>query len=331
LVQISLAANIVLPLPGIVGERVLFTASLSFAILLAWLINYLLNKQPEPVATKKKEQSKTVTGAPTFNLSVSKAQIAALALILIFYSYQTIARNADWKDTITLFEADMPHLTSSAKANYMMAKELRRLYRTDKNLTAQQLETQSAKAIHYYNQAIAAYPQYAIAIEELAMIHAVELNNNSVAIPLFERAYNADSTLWRSASNLGKAYQMSGDTAAAVKWYERSLKAKSDNPKALVELGKLYYLRGDKVKALATNDTLMVLNPESYLPYYNYAIYYMLEGDTAKAVNYFEEDIKRGEREKFPYAFLFRYYLQQRDTASAVRVRNMASSARTGP
>lgn len=321
LAQISMASNLVLPMPGIVGERVLFIASLPFCVIVAWIINRLLNTAEDATEPKKDKKPKESTDVP-FQLAIGKGQLAVMVVLLVFYTYTTMARNTAWKDTITLFETDMPHLEKSAKANYMMAKEIRRIYRTDKELNQAALDSQAAKAIRYYNQAIAAYPKYAIAMEELAMIYAIELNNSSMAVPLFERAFEADSTLWRSASNLGKAYQMSGDTATAITWYEKSVRAKPDNARALVELGKLYYLKGDKKKALATNDSLLLYNPDSHLPYYNYAIYYMLEGDTGNAVKYFEEDIRRGETERFPYIFLVKHYLQAGDTGNALRVRN---------
>lgn len=317
LIQISPGSNILQPLPGVVGERVLFTASLSFCMLVSFAVFSLL-KAKATVA----EKSKSVKGVNV--LHAGYLQTGIVLIVLLVYSAETFARNLDWKDTITLFNADIPHLQNSAKANYMMAKEIRRLYRTNKELTPEQLEAESAHAIYYYNQAIKAYPNYAIAMEELAMIYAIELKNNSMAIPLFEKAWQADSTLWRSANNMAMALQMSNDTAGAITWYEKSLKAKPDNPKVLVELGKLYYLMGEKQKALATNDTLLKFHPDSYLPYYNYGVYYMLEGDTVKAVQYFEEDIKRGERERFPYIFLIKQYLARGDTASALRVRNFA-------
>lgn len=318
LIQISLASNIIQPLPGIVGERVLLIASLSFCVLLAFVLDKYFNKE---ILTGR-HKSKKKTEANNFSFRSNYLQLTLAVGLLVFYSYETIARNSDWKNTITLFEADMPHLEKSAKANYMMAKEIRRLYRTDKDLTPEKLQTESSKAIHYYNQAIKEYPDYAAAIEELGMLYAIEQKNNSMAIPLFQKAFTIDSTLWRSANNLAMAFQMSKDTSEAIMWYEKALKAKKDNQKVLVELAKLYYLRGEKAKALACNDALMKINPDSFLPYYNYAVYYMLERDTASAVKYFEEDIRHGEKERFPYLFLIKHYLNQRDTANAIRVRN---------
>ena len=296
----------------------MLTASLSFCVLIAFALNKFLGnvQTDEKVKPKKKSAPNNVVFRSNY------LQLGLVVSTLLFYSYETIARINNWKDTITLFEADMPHLEKSAKANYMMAKEIRRLYHTDKTLTPARLQVESARAIHYYNQAISAYPNYAMAIEELGMLYAIEQKNNSMAIPLFEKAFAIDSTLWRSATNLGMAFQISKDTSEAITWYEKSLRAKADNQKVLVELAKLYYLKGEKQKALACNDWLMKINPDSYLPYYNYALYNMLEHDTANAVKYFEEDVKHGEQEKFPYIFLIKYYLEHRDTANAIRIRN---------
>jgi tetratricopeptide (TPR) repeat protein len=304
-----------------VAERALMFASLSFCIGLSYLlIRLFVNENQNPEKPKSKKVS--------LSLQLTTPRFALIGVVLVIFSGVSIARNADWKDTITLFEADMPHLENSARANYMMAKEIRRLYRINNQLTKEKLSEESAKAIHYYNQAIKAYPEYAQAMEELGMIYAVEQRNISMAIPVFEKAISIDSTLWRSASNLGMAYQISKDTASSVKWYEHSLKIRPNNPKVLVELAKLYYTAGRKQDALKCNSQLMKLNPESNIPYYNYAIYYMMEQDTPTAVKYFEQDIKYGEKEEFPYYFLFTHYMQQSDTLNALRIKRQAQAVR---
>lgn len=323
LIQISLYSNLVLPLAGVVAERALLFASLSFCVGLSFVFVQLFKKEG---AEQPKTQGKNTD--ETFSIQLPVVRVILVALIVIGFAGLSIARNVQWKDTITLFEADMPHLENSAKANYMMAKEVRRLYRTDANLTKEKLAEQSAKAIHFYKKAIKAYPKYAAAMEELGMIYAVEQRNVSMAIPIFEKAISVDSTRWRSASNLGMAYQISKDTATSVKWYEHSLKVHSDNPKVLVELAKLYYMAGRKQEALECNEKLMKLNPESNVPYYNYAIYYMMEKDTAQAIKYFEQDVQHGEREEFPYYFLFTRYLEQGDSLNALRIKRQAQAVR---
>lgn len=314
LIQIAMYSNMVLPLAGVVAERALFFSSASFAFLISYVTLTL-------VPYRK-------SGSVGW-LSKAKVSVPAAVLflfLLIGYSTLTIARNFDWKDTITLYRADIEHLQNSAKANFMIAKEIRRIYRTDKELTKERLEKESAEAAKYYRQAIAAYPQYAQAMEALGTIYLTVRNNMSEAIPLFEQAYSYDSTLWRSAFNLGRYYQMQKNSEKALIWYNLALKTKPSYLRALIEAAKLNYTTGNKTQALALNDTILKYYPTSFVPYYNFGIYYMLEGDTTKAVKFFEEDIARGEPEKFPYSFLMRHYLQLRDTMNAVRVRNTAAT-----
>lgn len=314
LVQIAMYSNLVLPLAGVVAERALFFSSVSFTFLLAYVIMHLL------------KYKKSTSYEWLIRLQLSLTASIALAVVLICYSTLTIVRNFDWKDTITLYKADIGHLQNSAKANFMIAKEVRRLYRNDKALTKESLDLQSAEAAKYYRQAISAYPQYAQAMEALGTIYLTERSNMSEAIPLFEQAYGLDSTLWRSAFNLGRYYQMQKQPETALLWYNRALIAKPGYLRALIEAAKLNYSTGNKARALALNDTILQYYPTSFVPYYNFGMYYMLEGDTTKAVKHFEEDIARGEPEKFPYSFLMRHYLQLRDTMNAVRVRNTAAT-----
>lgn len=318
LIQISLYANIVLPLAGMVAERALLFASLSFCLLIAYLVFKVL----KPDAVDEKTIGKKTPNTYTVNFTGSK--FGLLAALLLVYTATAFARNLAWKDVITLFEADMPHLQTSAKANYIIAKEIRRVYRLDKQLTPEKHKQESAKAIQYYTQAIVAHPGYAMAMEELGMIYAVELKQVDKAIPLFEKAFAIDSQMWRSAYNLGMSYQLSADTMKAITWYEKTIQVHPESPKALVELAKLYYITGEKPKALEANERLMKLNPESPLPYYNAAIYYMMEKDTLKAVTYFEEDVKRGEKEQFPYYFLYLHYLGKGDTVAARSIKDVA-------
>lgn len=323
LIQISLYSNIVLPLAGMVAERALLFASLSFCLLIPYvLFTFIKSSTEQKKAPSKKESS-------TYSVNFNGITLGVMAVLLLAYTATTFARNRDWKDVITLFEADIPHLKNSAKANYTIAKETRRLYRLDKQLTPEKHKTESAKAIMYYGQAIAAYPNYAEAMEELGMVYAVELKQVDKAIPLFEKAFAIDSQLWRSAYNLGMAYQVKADTMQAIKWYENTLKVRASSSKALVELAKLYYVTGEKEKALQANQRLMKQAPDSPLPYYNAGIYYMLEKDTLNAVKNFEEDVKRGEKEQFPYYFLYLHYMGKGDSAAANSMKDLARMVAT--
>lgn len=314
LVQISLYSNLVLPLAGMVAERGLFFASISFALVIGFLFSHFF-------ADKTTTKQKGLAAVP-FNLS--GFGLGLLSGLIIIYSMVTFLRNKDWNTTISLMEADSKYVAASSQANYMIAKEIRRLYRLDENLTPELLTTQSDRAISFYELALEAYPNYTQAMEELGSVYAIERKDLVKAVPLFEQAYTLDSTLFKSAYNIGYAAIKRQDEPLAKLWFERAVKANPKHDKSLIELAKIYYKNGEKQKALACNDTLAKYYPNFALPYYNYGVFYMLEGDTLSAIRNFEQDIRLGEKELFPYQFLFQYYLQQRDTANALRVRNSA-------
>lgn len=314
LVQISLYSNFVLPLAGMVAERGLFFASISFTLLIGFVLHSFCS-----APTVEKQKSSNVV-----SFSLCHVGLGVLSVLFLLYCSITFLRNRDWNTTLSLLEADSKYVASSARANYMIAKEIRRLYRLDKQLTPEQLTAQSDRAISYYKLALVAYPKYASAMEELGSVYAIERKDETQAIPLFQQAFAIDSGLFKSAYNLGYAAIKRKDEPLAQVWFEQAIKANPKHDKSLIELAKIYYKNGEKKKALACNDTLAKYYPNAALPYYNYGVFYMLEGDTLNAVRNFEQDIRLGETELFPYQFLFNFYLQQHDTANALRIRNVA-------
>ena len=109
LITISIFTNIVIQIPGIVGERMAFFPSLGFCIALPYLLFKLFRID---VDTEKIAKGKMVW------------LLVMLLVILIPYSAKTITRNTQWKDYLTLFSHDMDYLANSAKANNTYASQL---------------------------------------------------------------------------------------------------------------------------------------------------------------------------------------------------------------
>lgn len=307
IIQISIYANIVLPLAGIVAERSLLYASLSFTLAVAFGLGYFLHERG-PV---KKESI-------TSKITVSYPTVIIFLLIVTGYSFITIQRNREWFDTITLFRADIPHLSNSAKANYTIAKEIKRVYRTDKTMEKDSALVLANQAVNYYKQALNVYPGYAIAAEELGMTYAIDLGMIDSGLLYFKQAVAIDSTLWRSYNNMGNVYMLKKDTLAAINSLEKTLAIQPKSFKAINKLVELYYFTGQKQKAFDMNTRLLELDSESFLPYFNFSQYYLAEKDTAKAVYYLEETVKRRAADKGTYKFLFKYYAEHGDTGRAV-------------
>ena len=149
LISISIFANIVKPVMGIVAERYLYASSLGFCIIIAYFI-----------FIKSAKLSRTF-------------QIAALIIILIPYTAKTIERNKDWKDFLTLYSNDIKYLEKSVNANDMLAGELLREINVDlfKAKDIAENKEKIHKAIKYYKQTIKIYPEYYSSYNALGEIY----------------------------------------------------------------------------------------------------------------------------------------------------------------
>ena len=180
LMLLGLYSNFPIHYQGIAGDRVLFSLLFPFSILMALAIEWLNQK---------------------FNLKAAPAMTSYFWLcIIILFSAKTIAREMQWKDRITLFKADIPHLDKSAKAHFILGYQLRSMAKNSG--TEQSSNTYSEEALQHLNQAIQIYPKYTQALETAGLILASDLLQYEKAIPYFEKALIADSSAWKSAYNL---------------------------------------------------------------------------------------------------------------------------------
>ena len=97
LLFLLLVSNLVFDLGATMGERLIYHSSAGFAIAIAYLL---------------------VTGIR--KISTANSQVALMGLILLpttIFGYEVIARNADWKNTNTLFAKDVQTVPNSFLAN----------------------------------------------------------------------------------------------------------------------------------------------------------------------------------------------------------------------
>lgn len=130
--SILLFSNWVELVAGMVGERLAFTASAGFCILVASLLFWI---------------------KPDFNVKKPGLVGGILGISILLLAGRTIIRNTDWKNSLTLMGNDMKHLSNSAQANNLYAMSLMAESVKNKNLSAaQKLEIQRT-AISHFDQA----------------------------------------------------------------------------------------------------------------------------------------------------------------------------------
>lgn len=139
LLAILLFSNWVELVAGMVGERLAFTASAGFCIMVTGILFWL-----KP------------------NINFRKPGFVEIGVIcaLILFSGRTFVRNMDWKNTLTLMGNDIEHLQNSSQANNMYAMNLMAETNLNKQLSQQEILEMRKLAIQHFEKSVNIYPDY---------------------------------------------------------------------------------------------------------------------------------------------------------------------------
>lgn len=150
-VTASIVSNVIILIGTNYGERLMFVPSLGFCILIAVLISRVFS-----VSTI----DKTFLNVKSFFSEYIKP-IAVVAVIIILFGIQTTARNAEWKDNLTLYTTDTKKTPDSAHmlfylANHITSDEFLKALPDSVSKNSSRLE-----AIEYLTRSIKIFPKYA--------------------------------------------------------------------------------------------------------------------------------------------------------------------------
>jgi tetratricopeptide (TPR) repeat protein len=193
------ASNILKPLPGIVAERFIFAGSLGFLILLVFGLNYLF------VYFKKENYF-----------------VSATVLVLLLFSFRTVARNDDWRNEFYIFDHDLKHLQNSAKAHAMVANKL--FGDAQMNPQAPDVISKLKRAEKEYNECLAIYPYYATSINNLGTIYFKFYRNYPKALQMYQRSYKIDTTNANVAFNIAVVYKSLNQQDSAWYYFKKAMR-----------------------------------------------------------------------------------------------------------
>ncbi len=315
-ISIFPVSNTFFPLTGIIAERLLFTPSLGFAIIISCLIFKIA----------KLDLQKHVNKA-------SRNVIIALTLIIVLpNSILSISRNKDWKDRKTLFAHDIKYLENSAKANNTYANYLiGEVYTAIKNnQPISNYKTQVETAIYYFQHAIDIDSTYSNPWHNLAYINMVLYKNFKDAEYQFTKSIQCDPTVAAVYLNRGtvnyhlgnyeqsilditeyltkfhnyknkeldkaylfraKSYFELKDTVNSTKDYKTALEnLKHENITAAVldDITNYFVSIKDYKHAINAVDIKINLQPNVDVHYVDKGNYCLLNGDTIKAIENWE-------------------------------------------
>jgi hypothetical protein len=346
LIHLSMYANIVMPVPGIVGDRFLFYASLSFAWLLVWVVvEYVL-----PYDLHKK-------------LVPLKWLILPSLLAMLYVApagYWVHLRNKQWYSEYTLYMSDMPYLTESVKANDLWAGQLmkqvaaelqkpvnpykfiKRVITSAENRYNKALELDSTFYSAWLNLG-AIYSKihgYQASLRYQAYMKRSDTANAAKAKKEMKEYFNKAHYYFNQAMkykpdhangllyyDIAKTYEMEYKLDSAEFYYKNAIAIDSTFIGSRSKLANVYFKEGKYQLAVKENEKIMQMEPDADIPYINMGNYYISFGDTNTAIKYFEKAIVKGTRPEVG-KLLSKFYTIRGDKQKAAYYRQKAEEAK---
>ena len=230
LANLAMVCNIFLNIGATMGERLIYHSSLGFAMCLAYLLVWASDKFFQ-------------------NLNLRKGIVYfCLGFFVFFGAGKTIARNAEWKNDITLFTKDVETVPESILANGNAGARYIDLANMPSN--AGQKEQLLDKAIGYLDKGIALHPRYVTSYVNRGLayylkgdLEKTKENWDKVALyyPHYPEIPRYKAVLTEAYLRKGFNYGKSGDVPKALVEILKAKDVDSTNAEVYYHLGGAYY------------------------------------------------------------------------------------------
>ncbi len=276
LCSMALYSQLLVVIGTLLGERLLYTPSLWFCLGFSWLVGWLLGVR----WTDEKNWPKVKSNLPAW---------AVLSVIALLFGWQTLRRNADWKDNLTLFRADVAKAPASVRLNNGAASELYQYLQGTDSLSEAEMASvldeverhsraaiavrpnpvsflnlgnaaaarkQYEEAVRHYEEALRLAPNYGIIRLNLARTYATwgrvegqQNNNLQRCAELLEKAIEYGTSEPEVLLDLGTAYGLMGNNEKAIHWFEQVVQRDAGNTTAWRNLALAYRAIGEHARA----------------------------------------------------------------------------------
>ncbi len=264
--------NFLTPVAGVVGERLVFQASMGFCLM---LMTILLPFMPIIQEFKLKQFT-------------TKPFIYTLPILIICVLY-IWGRNSQWYNKLSLFEHDISYTENSAKANSMLANEYFEMLTGLSPEKKYSSEVLIQKALKHYNAAVSADSSFYTAYNNAGVIFYSNLNDISTAKHYFSLATHHKKKYAQAYENIGNCYKREGNAKEAFKYYKLAIESKNKHYSGYTSLlGLLMDKKQYAISAKVSQMALTIFPGDYYLLIY-LANSYLLGNEKEKAFTVFDE------------------------------------------
>ena len=261
LFTLIIVSNIFVEIGATMAERFLFTPSLGFVIVLALTLARLIGYDSE---TQKRR-------LPYF---------AVMAVIVGVYSFKTVDRNLDWKNNLTLFEADVLAVPNSARAHFSLASTYNTLGGLEKD-PVKKTELLN-KAIVGLHRSLEIYPEYSAAWYNMGVAY-FSGGDEENALAAYQNCLASNPSDKQALNNTGVIYFNRKDYNTAIGYFNRAIRSNPSFPDPYANLGACYHNMGEAENAISYYTQALAFNPGNQMVNGNLAKLYSSMGNTEKA------------------------------------------------
>ena len=261
---ISQVLGVFYPIPGVIGDRFLFLPSLGFSIVLAWFIFKIINSKYEKVG------------------------YSILMIVLLVYSFITIQRNFQWKDRITLFEADIEYLSESAQAQALLGYAYMQKANENPSISEKVYNELALKAKTQFEKAIQIYPDFVNWWYDKSRIEG-ELGLLDDALASLKKSISLDEGFLPDPYfNIANIYFYKGAYQDAIYYFNETIKWGYNEPVVYNSIAASYIELGNMSAAESILLEGYSLYPNNFDVNINLGLVYMDLNNLSLALRYLE-------------------------------------------
>lgn len=272
LVGMLFFSNLPFEVPGIIGDRLMYVASLGFCGLLALGLYELYKLQG--------------------NFS-KVASIILAASILILYSSKTISRNADWQNKSTLYNADVKHLENSARANMIYADLL--FGQAQEKLTENNLEDAKnmfEASAFYYEKSLKVDSSNFTVYNNLGTIYLSFLADPEKAKYFLKQGLSKRFANYYAYNNLGMIYEELQKPDSALMYFKKSIDLNPTNTEGNFGMARVLHQQNKFEEAFTYYVKVLEKNPREIEAHEKMGDLLLQMGDTSNAIRFYQNVLK---------------------------------------
>ena len=300
LATLFLFSNLPFLMGAELAERFAFFASVGFCIAAALAVEqWLLKAEASDIMSLK-----------------STKVMAILIPVSLIFGGLTIARNANWKDNITLYKADVANSPNDCRLYHNVASSLAEdVYPTvTDTMKKKELDNES---LDYLRHALSIYPEYADVHVEMGRVFDRQRKYDSAEYHDV-LALRLNPINFTATNNLGSVYLTSGKYPQAIGMFKKALELNPNFKFPYINLARTYVQLKQFDSAIMNYRMMLTFEPNSVEGLQGLGIAFFQSQRFDSAEYYFNQVLQRAPDEPTTVNYLSATYFNTKNYPKAI-------------